>query len=302
MRSLVALLLLASSIALGSGLLPACGGSGGDAVPNDAAADANTLLDGSSTVDASSRDAQTDAATNEGGAPSSLAPFPDDGVMFGAFVNQGTSTPADVAKEVGRPLALEMNYFAWADDLATAKQGWLGDVIKRGATPEISWQLDGTNDCSGVHFDDVTSGAQDATIAAAAAAIKSVAPAWVILRPWWEMNGAWYCTNQKFQRTAGTCDGTQKYVNAWRYMHDAFVKAGVTNVRWVWAPSHQDPTDPKCDNHWTSYYPGDAYVDMVGVDGYNKYRIGDAGGDNNMTWVAFGDLFTPIYTEFSQKP
>jgi hypothetical protein len=38
------------------------------------------------------------------------------------------------------------------------------------------------------------------------------------------------------------------------------VEDGATNVRWIWAPSHQDPGDPVC-NHWSLYYPGDAYVE-----------------------------------------
>jgi len=282
----------------------ACGGGSSTEPPavtgGDAAVDAIPSGDAASGGD-DGGGGPTDAAGDASSAPP-MAPFPADGALFGAFVNQGTTTPEAVAQELGRPLAFEMAYFAWGDDFSTAKQGWLPAVLARRAIPELSWQLDGSDDCSGVHFDDVTTGAQDNVIRAAARALKAVAPSWVLLRPWWEMNGGWYCTNVKHQSTPGTCDGTQKYVAAWRHVHDLFVSEGATNVRWIWAPSHQDPGDSKC-NHWSLYYPGDAYVDAVGVDGYNKFRIGDGGGpDANMPWTSFHDIFQPIYDEYATKP
>ncbi len=49
---------------------------------------------------------------------------------------------------------------------------------------------------------------------------------------------------------------------AWRHVHDLFAQAGVTNVTWVWSPNVSDRPLGRL-------YPGDAYVDWVGVDGYN---------------------------------
>ena len=51
-------------------------------------------------------------------------------------------------------------------------------------------------------------------------------------------------------------------VAAWRHVHDLFAQAGVTNVTWVWSPKVSD-------RPLGGLYPGDAYVDWVGVDGYN---------------------------------
>lgn len=44
-------------------------------------------------------------------------------------------------------------------------------------------------------------------------------------------------------------------------MHDLFAAAGARNVRWVWSPA--------TTGRVAEAYPGDAYVDIVGVDGYN---------------------------------
>ena len=51
---------------------------------------------------------------------------------------------------------------------------------------------------------------------------------------------------------------------AWRYVHDRFRRAGATNVRWVWCPNTEDDRIG-----YRALYPGDAYVDWFGVDGYN---------------------------------
>ena len=97
----------------------------------------------------------------------------------------------------------------------------------------------------------------------------------------------------------GTYDGPLKYVKAWRHMHDIFVQEGATNAVWVWAPDKGD--SPKDNwNHWLKYYPGDAYVDWVGFDGYNW---GTAATTWASSWTSFEDTFLPIYRDFaSRKP
>lgn len=58
------------------------------------------------------------------------------------------------------------------------------------------------------------------------------------------------------------------FVAAWRHVHDVFSQENVTNVEWVWAPNYEsNPLDDWNDRN--NYYPGDAYVDWIGVDGYN---------------------------------
>ncbi|MGW0504575.1 glycoside hydrolase family 26 protein [Micromonospora sp. NPDC003241] len=89
-----------------------------------------------------------------------------------------------------------------------------------------------------------------------------------------EMNGNWYpwC-----EMANGNQPGD--YVEAWRHVHDLFKAAGATNVIWVWSPNAR----------WSSstpdlagLYPGDEYVDWVGLSGYygmgafSKYRTFDA--------------------------
>jgi beta-mannanase len=95
-----------------------------------------------------------------------------------------------------------------------------------------------------------------------------------------EMNGTWYPWGRGV-------DGNQPqdFVAAWQHVVDRFRALGVTNVRWMWAPNAvytgAAPLAP--------LYPGDAYVDDVGLSNYNW---GDQSHDGFATsWATFGDLF-----------
>jgi beta-mannanase len=114
-------------------------------------------------------------------------------------------------------------------------------------TPMVSWNLslaDGT----------VTLGGHDGYLwqqADAVAAFKGP----VFVRLDWEMNATWY---PQWNLPAVT---PSAYIAAWRHVYAIFQKANATNG---------------CPNLWTgpggtrasAWYPGDAYVDWIGVDAY----------------------------------
>jgi mannan endo-1,4-beta-mannosidase len=73
-----------------------------------------------------------------------------------------------------------------------------------------------------------------------------------------EMNGWWY--------PWGTNDTTAaQFVAAWRLIHRLFAAADARNVIWVWNPNVIN-AEPQLK--LSEYYPGDAYVNWVGVTGY----------------------------------
>ncbi len=60
----------------------------------------------------------------------------------------------------------------------------------------------------------------------------------------------------------------QLYIDAYHRVYHLFAAEGVTNVQWVWSPSYS--SSPR--EEWNSafhYYPGDEYVDWVGVVVFN---------------------------------
>ncbi|RYZ64538.1 MAG: hypothetical protein EOP09_15785, partial [Proteobacteria bacterium] len=59
------------------------------------------------------------------------------------------------------------------------------------------------------------------------------------------------------------------YVKAWRHIVDIFRKTGADNVAWVWSPSVVDVGSVPA---W-KYYPGDEYVDWIGVSFYSSNNL-----------------------------
>jgi Glycosyl hydrolase family 26 len=150
--------------------------------------------------------------------------------------------------DAGKQLTLVNTGQSWGQfDTATMQQ-----VIDGGAIPLVTMGI-----TSGVTMQEVAEGKQDTQIRAWAKAAKAFGYPFMF-RPWREMNGAWYSWGRD-----------PHYVDAWRHFHDVVVEEGATNVTWawivntVWADPGSDPTP---------YYPGDQYVDWVGLDAYNWGR------------------------------
>lgn len=77
----------------------------------------------------------------------------------------------------------------------------------------------------------------------------------VLWRPFHEMNGGWFWWGGKDPKV---------FIQVWRQMFDYFSQTkGLDNLLWVYAPNHGDKT--------AAYYPGDHYVDLVGLDAYTDY-------------------------------
>lgn len=162
-------------------------------------------------------------------------------------------------------------------------------VAARGARLSVTWE---PWDPEGSHTDQpdytlaaLISGAHDTYIDMFAASVMDL-PYVVTIRLMHEMNGNWYPWGV---RTNG--NQVEQFVPAWRHVHDRFTALGVTNVEWLWAPNAvytgSAPLAP--------LYPGDAYVDAVGVGNYNW---GEHSHDGFAThWRTFDSLFDASITQ-----
>ena len=102
------------------------------------------------------------------------------------------------------------------------------------------------------------------------------------------MNGDW----TSFQPTpAGEKEhgGTpEEFIAAWRYLVTYLRDRGATNLRWVFNPTtdtYEGTTDIR------TIYPGDDYVDVLGLDGYNWGNTGLSWGQ----WRTFEDIYREQY-------
>jgi hypothetical protein len=105
----------------------------------------------------------------------------------------------------------------------------------------------------------------------------------------WEMNGDWFPWAEGVN---GNRPG--EYVAAWRHVHDIFTEVGATNATWVWCPNVDLGDNLR---GLASLYPGDAYVDWTGLDGYNSGT--NPGRDDH--WRSFDELYSRTYRELVEK-
>ena len=93
-----------------------------------------------------------------------------------------------------------------------------------------------------------------------------------------EMNAPWYSWGYGHVKPA-------EFVAAWRHVVTIFRQEGADNVTWLWTVQSDQPgTGPIRD-----WWPGDAYVTWVGIDGFFVHR-----GDT------FAQVFGPTIAQVHQ--
>lgn len=177
---------------------------------------------------------------------------------------------------------------AWGDDRPFDLE--LAEAVRaRGARLSITWE---PWDSAGAHTRQpdyslraIAAGEHDAYIDRFARSVQRHGHP-VTLRLMHEMNGNWYPWGSGVN---GNRSGD--FVAAYRHVHDRFTALGVANVQWLWAPNAVYPGAAPL----APLFPGDAYVDAVGVSNYNW---GDEVRDGYRTgWAGFGELFDPSLAE-----
>lgn len=164
-------------------------------------------------------------------------------------------------------------------------------VAARGARLSVTWEpWDSIRNSVGqprYSLASIIAGDHDAYIDLFAGSIQQYAHP-VTIRLMHEMNGNWYPWGSGVN---GNRPG--QFVAAWRHVHDRFTALGVADVQWLWAPNAVytggAPLAP--------VYPGDNYVDAVGVSNYNwGERTHDGFGTH---WRTFDSLFDESIAELT---
>ena len=141
---------------------------------------------------------------------------------------------------------------------------------KNGQLPIVSWEPQKLKDKIPDNYplNDIASGKFDKYLISSAKLAKWARVPFVI-RFAHEMNGYWYPWGQPKPgdpRSLATKTNTPtQYINAYRHVHDIFQSVGAKNVIWMWSPNLIDAT-PTIS--LKSLYPGDSYVDVMGLSGY----------------------------------
>lgn len=102
-----------------------------------------------------------------------------------------------------------------------------------------------------------------------------------------EMNGDWCSYCAWFTQTDTTI-----YKEVWKYIYNKFKENEVDNILWVWNPNWGDFPAFKW-NHYLNYFPGEEYVDIIGVTGYNTGTYYE-----HETWRTFEEIYDPMMEEY----
>jgi mannan endo-1,4-beta-mannosidase len=214
---------------------------------------------------------------------SSLEARPDKRLLSGQFVGFGDAARLQLAEEICAktgcwPALIGVDYADFSDPGGTQRSQLATDVPNQVAT--AYWRAGGLVTVSAHLYDPANSaggGLRDQGVDLAqlltpdsathqrwikeldvlAAGLQELKKAGVVVlwRPFHEMNGGWFWWGKKDPAV---------FVRVWRHMFDYFTAIkGLDNLLWVYGPNMGE--------HTADYYPGDDYVDLVGLDAYTDF-------------------------------
>lgn len=122
----------------------------------------------------------------------------------------------------------------------------------------------------------------------------------IFVRPPWEMNGWWYNWSPYDSNNNPRAGCTPSdYINAWRHYRSVFASIA-PNVSFVWCPHLWIQGNPAGTSPYlpSDFYPGDAYVDWIGMDAYG----GASTWDYMLNGQSFGMNFWSAFATAHAKP
>ena len=176
---------------------------------------------------------------------------------FAPWRENGLDTVAEWERDAGAHADVVMWYSDWANVRRPDLQQ-LGAIAGRGSVPEITWEPWNHARQSArqprYRLRQIIRGRHDALIRRWARDLAAYGGP-VKLRFGHEMNGNWYpwCEAANDNRPGD-------FAKAWRRTWRIFRRAGASNVEWIWSPVALDVR--------SGLYPGDRYVDRLGLSGF----------------------------------
>ena len=197
-----------------------------------------------------------------------------------------------IETQTGRRMAIRRRHYQWlaaypgsgeSSDVALTNPRVIpmvcqnGDGSGGGGFPVYNtgsgWASTNTNTTSfGKGIDRITNGEFDSFFTARANALKALNVP-VLYNLFYEFNGAHTPFYAGAQGTIGSANGTPgtgetRYINAYRHIRGIFDSVGASistggKVIFIWCAQ-----GPSTAGFYQNYYPGNAYVDMIGLDLY----------------------------------
>lgn len=223
---------------------------------------------------------------------------------FGLYTSQSPfswSEFDEVATKVGAQPNISGYFQGWDTDFRAdaVQRSWA-----KGDLPMMTWEsqplLSGNNNPNQKQYSlsNIINGNFDAYLKKYADAIVANGQPMAI-RLDQEMNATWYpWAEDDGHGKSINGNSAGQYVEMWKHVHDLFQKEGANNlVAWVWAPNRVDnlTTTHKTLDYTKSLYPGDDYVDWIGMSGYERpSAAGNQDGSFAQTFAATLSLLRQV--------
>ena len=165
----------------------------------------------------------------------------------------------------------------------------LDTAYKYGKTLELTLQTTSTSDGGNMVYK-VLNGEYDAFLRNYAQVVADFGHP-VLFRLCNEMNGDW-CLYSAYN----TSKDTMIFKEFYEYVYSFFKDAGADNVIWIWNPNSASFPDFKWNDE-LMYYPGDEYVDIVGMTAYNTGTYYSHVGEK---WREFHELYNDLYHKYCE--
>jgi cellulose synthase (UDP-forming) len=234
------------------------------------------------------------ARTGPGSEPPVALRPPREGAYLGAYSRELTDSKLSLTRwqrTHGGRLRIVHTFRDWWGRAPGVPARWMRAVGKEGATPMITWEpwrkpsltVHDPNQRRGV-LHAIAAGRHDRYARRFARAVAAHRRP-VLIRFAHEMNGSWYPWGVDVGRNT-----PRAYVRAWRRVHRIFDRAGAANASWVWSIDAVGGGRPTPRAKLETYYPGDRYVDWVGLSAFNWGEGHPYGG-----WLWFREAVEPAY-------
>jgi len=234
-----------------------------------------------------------------------LLPAKSDKIYFSAFPNFGGSEDVVTAKSIKKFEKLATRKIAWAE----FSQHWFNGLVypkakiqtisDEGVMPYIRFLprsgLEQFKAEKKFTLEKIIKGDFDKELRAWAKSAKNHNIP-IIIDFALEMNGDWFGWSGHFNGTnsknkygkSNYFDGPEKYRDAYRHIIDLFRAQKVSNVTWFFHPNIQSSPNEEW-NLPKYYYPGDEYIDWIGISIYGAFY------PKKSYWDTFDDILKENY-------
>ncbi|MFA5879311.1 MAG: sugar-binding protein [Candidatus Margulisiibacteriota bacterium] len=213
----------------------------------------------------------------------------DQGVYFGLF-REGAPRNMGLIKNFEKTYNFRPHIIMWYLDwnqkfpLADCMK-----ILEYGAIPQIVWEPWIWGDFNAIKLNNIINGEWDDYITTWAKDIKRFQyPIFIRFAHEFNIDGyPWSLIHND--------KDPNRYIKAFRHVVDIFRKEGAYNALFIWCPmNYSYPNEPW--NDFMKAYPGDDYVDWIGLDGYN-WGVSQTWSQ----WQTFEDLFKEPLRKFALK-